>query len=516
MYTIVPTSIIGLSRLRRPSTKNAFVILQPYAVPVAEELESANIDMWRESLATSIPSFLGVVSDVVHVLILVRFLSQEKVGLFFVCYAFLYLFSQIPRGFGIGIRKRASEVNEGRSEYMWCGFLLILPSLLAVFLLFWLAQPLLRDYASIVIPTGVLIAFYAATIGFGILEFSRYYVAGCGKPALAEKLRTAIAKTSMPVITVLLLTISPTVQTALYAVAIAYIGTAIIIFGIAEHALVIPSTDTILDVLVFSKWSILTSLLNDFYLRFDTILLSALVGAVAVSYYDSSTRIAFLATTFAVGISKTSNVKMSGMVEMGRDISDIAGKSIITSPVLILPLLMITLFNAEYLLRVLYSPQYTAAGLYLILLCVVQLFQGYRLQFESIFNSYDMPRYNTRISFASVVVNVVTAPFLVMQFGGLGVLYSTILSEILRIALFEFRLKQVADQLILPRATLIQYVVFGILAGGLHLLDMAYPMSEVMRLIVTSLVATVGFYGLVYVASEEAQEIVHQYRNEYE
>lgn len=83
-----------------------------------EELASANINIWKETLDTSISSFFGVLSDIIHVAILVRYLTQEQMGVFFISYAFLYLFAQIPRGFGIAIRKRASEINTHRSKYL--------------------------------------------------------------------------------------------------------------------------------------------------------------------------------------------------------------------------------------------------------------------------------------------------------------------------------------------------------------------------------------------------------------
>jgi len=479
-----------------------------------KELESANVDMWHESLQTSIPSFFGVVSDVVHVLILIRFLTQEEVGLFFVCYAFLYLFSQIPRGFGIGIRKKASEVNEGRAAYLWSGFILILPTLFLVFILFLLSQPLLKTYASIDIPLDVLFAFYLATFGFSVLEFSRYYVAGCGKPAIAEKLRTGIAKTTMPILTVLFLSFKPTVTYALYAVSVSYIGTSIIIFTYAENELKPPTKEILYDILLFSKWSILTSILNDFYRRFDTIMLSAFVGAVAVSYYDSSLRIAFLSATFAVGISKTSNVKMSGLVETNKDITEIASKTIVVTPLLILPLLLVSLFNAEFILSTLYSPEYKSAKIYFILLIIVELFQGYRLQFESIFNSYNMPEYNTRISLASVILNIITAPPLVIYFGGLGVLYSTILAEILRLSLFEFRIKKIMNQFLLPKATVIQFLIFAVLVILLHGINLIFQLNNITSLVLSSIFATIVFYSVLYKFSNSVQEIVKEYKNE--
>lgn len=477
------------------------------------ELESANINIWRESLTTSVSSFFGVLSDVLHVMILVRFLSQGQVGVFFISYAFLYLFAQIPRGFGIAIRKRASEINTGRSKYLWTGFLLIIPILLVLYVGLWVGQPLLNEYSSVTLSRTVLVALFFATTGFSTLEFARYYMAGCGNPGRAETIRTSIAKTTMPILTVIFLSINSTVEFALFAVFIAYFSTSIIMFWFSPHTILLPDTETILDVLQYSKWSVSTSILNDFYHRWDTILLGVMVGSVAVSYYDSSVRIAFLATTFAVGVSKTSNVKMSGMNELKQDITTIAGKTIEVSTILIFPLLLLTTFNAEYLLSILFGAEYTGAKWYLILLVIVQVFQAYRMQFESIFNSTDTPRNTTKTSLLAVFFNVITAPILVMQFGGYGVLYSTILSEVIRVITYEIQVKQLLNEFIIPKGAVTQYVSVGCVAIVLYGLKQV-GLSRPFFFIISLVLSLGGFYIIQYILSPQTQAIVTEYRQE--
>lgn len=473
-------------------------------------LKSANINIWKESVETSISSFFGVVSDVLHVFILVRFLSQEQIGVFFISYAFLYLFAQIPRGFGIAIRKRASEVNSGYSEYLWVGLILILPSLFLLYALLWLFQPVLNTYSSIMLSDQVLIGLFFATTGFSTLEFSRFYMAGCGEPGRAEKLRTALAKTSMPILTVLVLSISPTVESALYSVFVSYFLSSIIIFLLSPHKLLCPTKNLLIDIVKFSKWSVSTSILNDFYHRWDTILLGILVGSVAVGYYDSSLRIAFLATTFSVGVSKTSNVKMSGLIETDREITDIANKTLEVSTFLIFPLLLISLFNATYILEILFGPEYTGAKLYLILLIVIQIFQAYRMQFESICNSTDNPNITTKISLIVVLVNVITAPFLVFEFGGYGVLYSTLISEFVRILLYQFSVKNVLDAYLVPKGVFTQYAILIGLGSILYILNQF--ISNTYFFVISVFISTVGFYSLQYYISESSREIFREYR----
>lgn len=478
------------------------------------ELKSAEIKLWSESLKTSISSFFGVLSDVIHVFILVRFLDQSSVGIFFLSYGFLYLFAQIPRGIGIAVRKRASEINEGRSKYLWIGFIIILPALLLVYTGFGLMLPLLNQYSIVKIPFSVFIALLFASTGFGTLEFSRYYMAGCSEPGLAETLRTGIAKTSMPVITVLSLYYIPTVESALYAVFVSYFTTSIIIFLISPHKLVHPSREDIIDILQYSKWSLSTSILNDFYRRWDTILLGVMVGSAALSYYDSSLRIAFLATTFAIGISKTSNVKMSGMVETDEDIASVAKKTVVASTFLIFPLLILTLLNGDYMLQVLFGTEYENGGVYLVLISVVQLFQSYRVQFESVFNSSDMPNVTTQASLLSVIFNVLTAPILVVTFGGLGVLYSTIMSEFVRLAIYQVRVNGLLGEYVVPKGALIQFICFLLSTGVLLIIDDLVISSNLYMLIISIIIGIPMFYISQYILSDQTRGIIQEYIDE--
>jgi O-antigen/teichoic acid export membrane protein len=337
-------------------------------------------------------------------------------------------------------------------------------------------------------------------------------MAGCGEPGRVEKLRTSIAKTSMPILTVIVLTIQPTVEYALFAVFITYFTTALIIFWLTPHALVQPTTETILNIIKYSKWSVSTSILNDFYHRWDTILLGIMVGSAAVSYYDASLRVAFLATTFAVGVSKTANVKMSGLYELDKDIQSLARKTLEVSTFLIFPLLLISLFNGTYLLKTLFGQTYTNAKLYLILLILVQLFQAYRMQFESIFNSTNNPHSTTKTSLIAVIFNVITAPLLVLKFGGYGVLYSTLLAEVLRLILYEIQLKELFNHYIFPNGILVQYTSVIIIATTLHIIQQFNP-SNTLFVPLSILLSTIGFYTIQYTFSTQTQEILSTYRS---
>jgi len=479
----------------------------------SSNLDSANLNLWRESLDATISTFFGVIMSIMHVFVLVRMLTPEEVGMFFFSYAFVYLFVQITRGYGKAIRKKSAEYNSSRSRYLWSGITIIIPTLLIIFCLLFLFRPIANSYSSLYLSYYNILSIFAAVIGFSILELGKYYLAGCNEPALAEKIYAFPCKISLVIFTFIFLSIHPTINAALLAVAFVFSISGFIILFISPHQFTRPDKETIKDIIEFSKWSLPTSLLNDFYHRWDTILLGFMVGSLSLSYYDTSVRIAFLSAVIAVGLSKSANVKISGLHTVGEDILPVAKKLIIVSTFLVIPFLLITIFNGEYILSIVYGKDYKAAKWYLVGITVAQLFQCYRMQFESIFNGVNQPKQTTKTSFISVIVNVITAPFLVIIFGGLGVIYSTILAEIIRIIMYEYQINILFNEIIAPKGVFTQFGIFGILLILLSIIYTLFNLSSLSFLLISSSISIFGFYILQYILSSETREIVYEYKN---
>jgi len=165
-------------------------------------------------------------------------------------------------------------------------------------------------------------------------------------------------------------------------------------------------------------------------------------------------------------------------------------------------------------LYIAYGSDYIHAKWYLVGITVTQLFQCYRMQFESIFNGIDKPKHTTKTSAISVVVNMITAPFLVILFGGLGVIYSTILAEIFRITVYQNQIKNIFGRIILPRGVMTQIVIFFGLYIIITIFSSIVSLSSFNQLIFSSFISIVGFYSLQYIFSEETRIIVSEYKSE--
>lgn len=480
----------------------------------SSDLKSAKLNLWKESIDSTLSMIFSVSLDILHISILVRLLTQEDVGIFFFTYALVYLFIQVTSGYGKAIRKRASEQNTGRSEYLWSGIIVTIPTLAFIFIIFLFFQPIINSYSSVYLSNMTVFSMYMAVIGYGILEISRYYLAGCNRPGFAEKIRATVAKISMITVTLISLWFYPTVEVALLSVAITYGLTGLFLLWVSPHQFTYLKREKILEILRFSKWSLPTSILNDFYHRWDTIVLGFMVGSISLGYYESSLRIAFLSAVLGVGLSKSANVKISGLNETGKEILPLSRRLIISSTFLVMPMLLIIIFNSEYILSTIYGVEYKGAKWYLIGVTVTQIFQCYRMQFESIFNGMNKPKQTTKTSGVSVFINILTAPILVILFGGLGVIYSTILSELIRIVLYQVQIKNIFDTFITPKGTISQLIIFAIIYFSIKIISDIFILSNLNLLIISSFISIVGFYSLQYILSEETRLIVNEYKKE--
>lgn len=91
-----------------------------------DKLESAEIDIYKEATISSISSFIGTIISLALVVVVTYYLSVEEVGTFFFYATFVFFLAQVPKGFGLAVRKRVSSVSKNKSSYYFSGFLMLL------------------------------------------------------------------------------------------------------------------------------------------------------------------------------------------------------------------------------------------------------------------------------------------------------------------------------------------------------------------------------------------------------
>lgn len=467
------------------------------------KLDTSEINLFKEAALSSVSHGAGVILSLLQVVVLTSFLSVSEVGIFFFYLTLVYLFSQITKGVSLGVRKRVSSVMDEREEYFYAGLFIILFLFIAILIILSLLSPFIKTVTQMEITQ---IGLFVTGLVIGMKSFSTYmkkYLSACSEPGLAEIIKNYIGRLSQLIlITFGLWFIGSETEIALIMYGLGLVISSIIsaLYSPTEYSS--PKMKHIASIWSFSKWSIPNSLFNDFYQRFDTLILSIMVGSVAVGYYDSSVRLSTLGFAFAYGIASSSNIKISGLYESGEKISKTVMKTMTTSTLFVYPTLIIAIIHSETILSLFYGSDYAPAGMYLITIITYQIFQAYRLQYESIYNAIDKPSTITGASILAVVSNVLTAPLLVLYIGGIGAVVSTILSEVVRSIYFEWLLRNKSESYKMPRMSYIQMIIAILITLLIYARTHLISLSPTIGLIIDSIITTILFLSIMYSISQ--------------
>lgn len=444
-------------------------------------LKTADIDLWWESLEATISDVFGILFSLLTVISLTFFLPPVEVGLYFFYLSISYLISQIPKGVSTAVKKKGSSTGSSKEKNQYFTASAVLTALAFIFLISLSGiLPLFNEYISVTITYIGLGAMVVRLVGSTYLQLCSSYLSSVGKPGLALKIKSYLGNGTKLSLISLGLYIMPRFEVALimYGLAYAIAGTLIYYYAVEEKYVSKPSKSQIEEILEFSKWSIPNSLLNDIYHRFDTILLGVAIGSVAVSYYDVPLRLVYFSAALGTGVSAASTIKFSGMFENGDKLTSIASEATAVSSLSVYPFLAVVLLNPEAILGFFFGEAYTAAKWFLIGLTVQQVLQAYRKILESAINASDEPKQITNPSLITFIINVVTAIPLVIYMGGIGVIISTLFSDVVRLILLEKNIHGIFDSYVIHRLMLKQILAGAAVYGLFILINTILPFQQ--------------------------------------
>lgn len=471
-------------------------------------LDTSQINIYKESASASIASLFGSSINLLIGIILAYFLLTDEVGLFYFYLAIMYLFTQGFVSVGKAVRKKASSREKQRPQLLYSAIVILIITYSILFFIFILLYYPINTYFTVNVSIVGLVITYTATIIKGFNYFMSYYYAGCGYPSSAEKIKNYVGKIGTVVFLSLSLAIFDEVYIAILSYGIGNIVSILMMIYFAPTQYYKPEISDIRKILEFSKWSIINTVSEDIYQRYDVIILSILVSATAISYYDNTLRIVFIGTAFAIGIRAASNIKMSGLYEINKQIKPTIKKSFNIAPTLVIAILIISLLEGIYILETLFGSEYKNAIYYLIFLSIFQIFTAYKLQFESIFNAIDKPNKITKVNIVSIATNIILSPIIVVFTGGIGVVYATIISEIIRFTYFQYKLKQEIHTIIFPKETQYLYVIAVIT------IIIGYTLNILISVSVLNIsIALLIYFSLVYKYCEHNQKYLNEMKN---
>lgn len=478
-----------------------------------KKLSTANINLWQEAFISSISTVIGFSLSIVTVIIITRFLSVSDVGLYFFYLALIYIGIQIPKGIGTALTKRVSSIDDSEERKKYLSISIII-SFISICIISILSLSLfnINNYISINISWHGVLAVNYSIFGYTILKIGKSYLSGIGKPGLADGIKNYIGNgLKLLFIFIGVYFIDATYYVALFMYSNGYLIAGIICFYLSINSLNLqrPTKSNIIKLLSFAIWSIPNTFVNDMYTRLNTILLGSFIGSVAVSYYDVSERISYITSFIGVGISSAAYVKISGMYESKLDVTDISSKVISASTLFAYPLLIIVLIYSESLLGFIFGSDYTTAKYFLIGLTLQQLIHCYVFIQESILNALDKPKRILFPSTLSLLLNVTIAIPLILYIGPLGVIISTISSDIVRVIYLQYNVRKELHDLKIHKFNYIQFIVFAGLLIIFYTFNSLFIINNIVYILIISTCIVIAYYTILYIISPLFKDIIN-------
>lgn len=476
-------------------------------------LSAGSINHWHESAVSSISTLSGFFLSFLTVLSITHYLPSSEVGLYFFCLAIVYLCVQIPKGIGTAIRKKVSSTdsNKERINYLNTSLLLLLFSLIAVGLL----SPLLiliNNFTTGDITISSILIVNLTVYGYSILVLGRSYLAGVGKPGLSSTIKNYGGNGLKLLFITIYLYFSPKYEVALlsYSIGYAIAGILCLKISLTGYEIRRPKLESANEIISFTRWSVPNTFVNDLYSRFDTILLGLLIGSIAVSYYSVPLRYAYFGSLVSVGITTSMDIKLSGLYESGGDVSKIFRESLGASTLVVYPLLAITVVNPEVILSSFFGSEYTPAKYFIIGLTGHRVLSSYRRVAESGLNATNNPNRIILPSLVAIAINIVTAIPLVLYMGGIGVVISTIVSDIARLVYLIYNCNNIVSGKIYHPIMIKQFAIFVAITVLLYLFDNIFLSSDIVLLSIVSVFVFTLYYVLLYIVSDLFRDIISE------
>lgn len=406
------------------------------------DLRSSSINIWKEMLGTSVSKLINSIGVILLIIVLNFEFSVDEIGLYFFLFGIVDLLSNIAGGIGKALRKRVSAREGKQSSYLTTALgatfvMQMVITVSVVLLILIIPRSILPD-----ILTGITVELLLSALVLLLTQSTGKimlnYNSGLGFPSRSEWLGKALPGVLFFVLSVVIIYLKMGLVYIFVAASVSYgISAILMLFTTKPNLAANPSVENLKSLLRFGKWSIPNKIMMNFYGSLDIIILGILVTSTAVGYYESSSNLAHIVFTIPYGLGAVLSVKISGLDAEGRDgeIRDIIGKTIPISVSIPIGALFLFLIFGEATLEVVYGPEFVAAYAFLIGLSMKEILAGYRKPVHDLNYGLDRPKIPFFANACAVLTNILTVLPLVHFFGGIGVVISTLIAEVVRMAL---------------------------------------------------------------------------------
>lgn len=393
------------------------------------------LEISRGVLAKFTMASIGFVGSVAFA----RLLGPGGYGAFYLVLTLVNVLDNPVTGWGMACKKRISEANFPTAEALGSGLIgaVILPIVILPLVFVGNRVTGLYDLTGLFVPFSVLfvaICFFAATNR--ILSARSNFAAA----EWSDTLRSLFT-TPLQLALVLL-----GLETAgmVYGLAIATLLTLPYVLYRINIVPVFPSRESLASIASYAKYSVPNGFIGTAQSRFDILLLGAVLTSAAVGSYQVAMQLTLAGTFIGAVTSKGLMARVSD--HWSRDdrdavIDDVTNSLGFTS-ILAIPIFFGATAMPNSLLVTVFGSSYAGIGSVLVGLALFRVIKMQSRQLESTVAGLNRPDLNTRISAVVLVLNVGLGYALLLEYGIIGVVVATVVSEIVQYGLLAYVVKQ--------------------------------------------------------------------------
>lgn len=445
------------------------------------------LEISKGFLAKVTMAALGFAGSVVFA----RVLGPTDYGAFYVILALVHVLDNPVTGWGVACKKRITEIDFPEPEALGSGLI-----------------------GALALPVVIVPAVYVGNRLTGLFDleglfvpFTLLFVVICAF-AVTNRILSARSNFSSAEWSDTLRSLFTT--PAQLALVLLRFGTAGMVYGLAlATALTIPyviyrigvrpalpSRDSIASIASYAKYSIPNGFIGTAQSRMDILLLGAVLSSAAAGKYKVALQLTMVGTFVGGVMSKGLMARVSEF--WSRDDREAAVEDVSNAlgfaSVLSIPIFFGAAAMPEDLLVTVFGPQYSGVGTVLVGLALFRALNMQSQQLGSTIAGLDRPDINTRIGLAVLVTNLALGIAFVVEFGVIGVVAATVISEVFRYGLLAAIVKRTVPDINLLARPLATQLVAG--AAMFLVVDRLHALVGVSW--VGDLVALVGVGAVVY------------------
>jgi O-antigen/teichoic acid export membrane protein len=155
----------------------------------------------------------------------------------------------------------------------------------------------------------------------------------------------------------------------------------------------------------------------------------------------------------------------------------------------------------EALMRTIYGPSATAGAMALVGLALFQVFNSFQLPFDNLVSGIDRPEINLGVSVVTISIDVVLAVVLARAYGLEGVVAATVLSEVVRVVIFQGILYRMFGSFVLTRPVIEQLASAVVMFLAVEGVLLAFSIRSVLDLLLVVSLGGAVYFGCLLVVS---------------